>query len=565
MRKKIFFSIIAAGLAIASIMMLVTGILFQSVIQDVMQDNVRQVSVLIRQEVEQRLQDGEVLFPLHQELSNIRITLVNADGVVAYDNEIDASLLANHANRPEVQQAQEIGFGQSMRVSESLGGITYYYAWELSNHQILRIAKEEISWIGVMRGYLPIGGGALIVVVLFGFYISSHLSHAIIQPLENIAASLNRGKVEVPYKELLPFQSIILQQRLQINQQINELKKEQDKVTGMMNHMREGFFLLDRDHKILTINDAAIYLLEARQDTYFYKHVLALTRNQELLALIQLVEAEGKAQTKIIDIGSKAIRFFINAIYEQKRLDGIMLFLLDVSEQQRMEKLRREFTSNVSHELKTPLTSISGFAEMIHSDMIHSMEDAKYFAGKIQQEAKRMNYLVSDILKLSKIEESKNKEFEQVEMRKIVLTAMDHLQLIAQEKKVRLIEQCDPIIVEGNLHLLDELVYNLIDNAIRYNVEGGFVQVAAVSTGTQLELRVKDSGIGIKEKYRGRIFERFFTVDKSHSKTSSGTGLGLSIVKHIVEYHGGTITVESMEGAGSEFIVSLPLVQPAAQ
>ena len=242
-----------------------------------------------------------------------------------------------------------------------------------------------------------------------------------------------------------------------------------------------------------------------------------------------------------------------------------MLFLLDVSEQQRMEKLRREFTSNVSHELKTPLTSISGFAEMIHSDMIHSMEDAKYFAGKIQQEAKRMNYLVSDILKLSKIEESKNKEFEQVEMRKIVLTAMDHLQLIAQEKKVRLIEQCDPIIVEGNLHLLDELVYNLIDNAIRYNVEGGFVQVAAVSTGTQLELRVKDSGIGIKEKYRGRIFERFFTVDKSHSKTSSGTGLGLSIVKHIVEYHGGTITVESMEGAGSEFIVSLPLVQPAAQ
>lgn len=561
MRKKIFFSIIVAGLIITSITMLVSGLLFQSVIQDVMKENVRQLSTLIHQELEQRLQRNEALFPLDNELQNIRVTLIDQDGTVFYDTSKDIASLENHADRPEIQEAMELGFGESLRVSESMGHITYYYAWKLSNQQVLRIAKEETSWVGVMRGYLPIGGGALIVVILFSFYISSYLSHVIIQPLENIAASFNRGKVEVPYKELLPFQSIILQQRAQINQQINELKKEQDKVTRMMNHMKEGFLILDREHRILTINDAAIHLLEARQDVYFYKHVLALTRNQELLATIKLVDAEGIAQTKIIDIGGKSIRFFINTIYEQEQINGIMLFLLDVSEQQRMEKLRREFTSNVSHELKTPLTSIAGFAEMIHSDMIHSLEDAKYFAGKIQQEAKRMILLVSDILKLSKIEESRTKEFEQLDIQKIVASAIEHLQFVAQAKQVTLIERCDSIMVEGNLHLLDELVYNLIDNAIRYNIEQGSVVVSAAVNGEYMELRVKDSGIGIADKYRSRIFERFFTVDKSHSKTSSGTGLGLSIVKHIVEYHGGTISVTSKENEGSEFIILLPLHQ----
>lgn len=560
MRKNIFIGFVSVGIAVSCLVAIMSGFMFQRVILDIVKEDILQFSLLMHEELEERVVQNNDWNLGKLIESDYRLSVMEADGRVIFDSSLPVAEMENHADREEVRQANELGYGESTRYSKSLRQATYYYARKLSNGMIMRLSKSTDSWISVFAKYLPIASIMLGFILLFAFTVSSRISLAITKPIESLVKSFQSDSASVPYKELQPFQTMMMRQRVQINDQMNQLRRERDKLTGLINHMNEGFLILDMERRIISINEAAVAMLKARAGSYFYKNVMALTRNHEFFDALDNAYT-GVHQTKIIRLDNKSIRFFMSAIEDNGNLDGVMVFLLDVSEQIRLEKIRREFTSNVSHELKTPLTSISGFAEMIHSDMIASLADAKYFAGKILQESNRLFQMVSEILRLSQIEEAVIKEFDTIDLSSVVTQAIDQLQVVADKKQVALIFDEHPVRLQANRNLLMELVYNLINNAIRYNKEGGHVWITVKLINDSVELRVKDEGIGIDTKYQERIFERFFTVDKSHSKQQGGTGLGLSIVKHIIEYHHGSIKIESVVGEGSEFIVQLPCVQ----
>ncbi|OUP49322.1 ATP-binding protein [Pseudoflavonifractor sp. An184] len=484
-----------------------------------------------------------------------RVTWVAADGTVLYDNEADASTMENHADREEIREALTSETGTAQRFSSTLSEQTLYVTQRLSDGTVIRLASAQktvgLLLISMIQPILII----LVLSLLLSAVLASRLSKGLIKPI--LSLDLEHPEDCETYDELTPLLSRLKRQNDTIQQQMNLLKQRQTEFAALTDNMSEGFLLLDRQGHVLSHNSGALRLLGV-EEPEGEVNVLVLNREEPFRQAVD--EAlSGKRSQQMLHLNGRYCKLLANPVLADGKPAGAVLVLLDVTEQEQRDELRREFTANVSHELKTPLTSISGIAEIMQSGMVKP-EDIQSFAGDIYQEAQRLIALVEDIIRLSRLDEgAESLEREPVNLLSIAQDVARRLDSAAQKAGVTLKVMGLSVEVRGIPSVLDEMVYNLCDNAIKYNHPGGTVNVTVAPTDDgSAEVTVEDTGIGIPVEDQSRVFERFYRVDKSHSKEIGGTGLGLSIVKHGASLHGAQIHMDSQVGRGTSVQLLFP-------
>ena len=482
-----------------------------------------------------------------------RLTWIAPSGEVLFDSQADESSMENHAQREEVRQALETGEGQSSRYSSTLLEKTIYYAKRLTDGSILRIsisrATAGVLVMGMLQPMLVVLAAALILALVLAKRISAR-----------IVAPLNRLDLEKPlendtYEELSPLLTRINQQRRQIDAQLRTLQQKKDEFDQITASMNEGLVLMNEKGTVLSINPAARELFHAEPDCVG-QDFLTVERSHEISCAIRRALEEGHAELRV-ERGGREYQLDISRIESEGTVIGAVLLAFDVTAQAFAERNRREFTANVSHELKTPLQSIMGSAELIENGLV-KQEDMPRFVGHIRTEAARLVTLIEDIIRLSQLDEGGELPFEPVDLKKLAEEASASLASAAAEKQVTIRVHGDDRQITTVRRLASEIIYNLCDNAVKYNREGGSVDVTIGGTAHGAVVTVQDTGIGIPPEHQSRVFERFYRVDKSHSRQSGGTGLGLSIVKHAVQYLGGRIELESQPGKGTTMRVHFP-------
>ena len=484
--------------------------------------------------------------------TDYRITLVGADGNVIYDSAADAEEMKNHADREEIAAARETGSGESSRYSETLTRRSFYCAKLLPDGSVLRLSCTQSSVIALMLGMLqPILVIALIAALLSLFF-ASKLSKRIVQPLNEL--NLDEPLKNDCYDELTPLLRRIESQHRQILLQLELLRQKQDEFEAVTGSMNEGLLLLNDKGTVLSINAAAARILDADRGCVG-QDALTLNRSVAMQELLEKVLGGEQAQAQL-ELSSGIYELDASPVMSDGRLRGAALLLFDVTDKADAEQMRREFTANVSHELKTPLHSISGCAELLLNGMVKP-EDVKQFDLQIYSEAQRMIRLVDDILRLSRLDEGAiDMQRNCCDLFELSRSTLDALQSEAQAAGISLSLEGGSAVINGIPQLLDSIIFNLCDNAIKYNKPGGSVCIRVEDFPDHAVLTVSDTGIGIPAEHQTRVFERFYRVDKSHSKEIGGTGLGLSIVKHAARLHKAKIELESTPGHGSSFRIS---------
>lgn len=492
--------------------------------------------------------------PVRQE--GLRITLVDGDGRVLYDNQSDTASMANHKNRPEIAAALTLGKASDQRVSKTIGVSTHYFAARIpGTDQVLRLARDTSTMFGIFLRMLP---GVLVIVLglfLISLLASQRLTAWFLAPIEEAADDLTEGQLPESYEELEPFFREIINQRETIEDHLQTLRDERRTINDIIENMEEGLVLLDKDHQVLAVNGSAMNFFTPYVMPRVGEHMIALSRQPELLEAVEMAET-GHSSSNLLQHGPSIGRFFVNPVYRDEEIVGAIILLLDVTEQVSAQRAREEFSANVSHELKTPLTSISGFAEMLANDMVKNEEDRRHFAQHIYTEAGRLLELIDHIMRLSAIEQGELDGDTRVPLQDVIDQVMDRFQPVADKAGVRLSAIDTEAAVYGNAVLLTDMLGNLVDNAIKYNIPGGYVHISVMEEEEEVLISVSDNGAGIPKDMQSRLFERFYRVDTSHSsKTAAGSGLGLSIVKHIVQRHHGSIDVDSAPGRGTTITV----------
>ena len=496
-------------------------------------------------------------------VDNTRATLITEDGTVLFDSNASAAQMENHLDRPEIQDALKTGTGEDARKSSTTQIQTYYYAVRLSDNCVLRLARQYSSLHSMVLSSIP--GIIVVLVVLFGlaFLLSRRLTMWMMRPVEQAVRALDQaGMNSEPYAELKPFFSHIREQDQQIHDQEEILRQERETLGIIANNMREGLLLISKSGDVISINPSAIRMLTGREAgpvEFVGRNYLIVNRTQEMHACVKAALA-GESEDAEFSMYGRVYHVYASPMVRLAEVQGAVVIVLDETQQRMAERSRQEFSANVSHELKTPLTSISGYAEMMENGMVASMEDIRTFSGSIHKEALRLIALIEDIIRLSRIEEEPRQEnlLEPVKMDDLCGAVLESLEPVAQKAGVTMKLEGNVPAVLGEDSMLSEMVYNLCENAIKYNRPGGSVWVRLEEQAEEICLTVKDNGIGIPEDSQLRVFERFYRVDKSRSKQIGGTGLGLSIVKHVVEFHQGRVELESALGAGTEIRVFLP-------
>ncbi|MDR2446910.1 MAG: hypothetical protein LBD58_06415 [Treponema sp.] len=486
-----------------------------------------------------------------------RVSIVGPDGSVLYDSAVEAETLENHREREEIRAARNAGFGESRRFSNTLRQETYYYAVELPNGLILRAAKTTSSFFALFGRALPAVFGVLICMIIICYIAAGALTNRIVKPLNamRLDGEIPAGDIAAPYDEITPFVRAIEKQRAQIAGQLASLQERSDAINAIMENMSEGAALLDWRGIILSANKSVLRIFEADAPMEG-KNILELLRDITLLEYTRNALAGNRGETDMERAG-RDYRVYFSPVTD----NGAILLFLDVTEKSKAEKLRREFSANVSHELKTPLTSISGYAELLDSGMVQERDKAA-FIRKIKDESWRLIALVEDIMLLSRLDEGENRElFAPVNLAAAARESAAALAQKASELGVSVTVKANgaaigaDAVVNANPSMMAELFFNLIDNAIKYNKPGGSVTVEVAESGELVAASVSDTGIGISKEAQSRVFERFYRVDKSRSKKTGGTGLGLAIVKHITSAHNAEITLDSREGEGTKVTV----------
>lgn len=493
----------------------------------------------------------------------VRVTFITSDGTVLYDSDAEASKMENHLGRPEIQQAIQTGSGEDIRDSSTTDSSTYYYALRLSDGNVLRLAQQYSSIRSMVLASIP--GIGVVMIILFGMalLLSRWLAQWMMKPVERAVHALDQAGVNTEsYAELKPFFSHIQAQDQEIHTQKEILEQEREILGIITNNMREGLLLISKDKNVVSVNPSAIHMLAGRvaePGEFIGKNYLIVNRTQELHDCVTTA-LSGESLNDDFSMHGRVYHIYASPTLRLGEVDGAVVIVLDETQQRMAERSRQEFSANVSHELKTPLTSISGYAEMMENGMVASMEDIRKFSGSIHKEALRLIALIEDIIRLSRIEEEAKEpqSLEPVELDDLCEAVMESLEPVAKKAEVSLHLETCPAVLLGEDGMLSELVYNLCENAIKYNHPNGNVWLYLSQDDKEIEIRVKDDGIGIPEESRLRVFERFYRVDKSHSKQIGGTGLGLSIVKHVVEYHHGRVELDSALGVGTEIRVFLP-------
>ena len=549
MTRKIFRSIVlVAGTVLLASLLLILGYLydfFGGVQETQLKDELTLASAAVESA------GGDYLAQLSSD--RFRLTWIAADGSVLYDTQADASSMESHADREEVQQALKTGEGESTRYSATLLQKTLYYARRLGDGTVLRIsvsrATAGLLILGVLQPMLLVLAAALILSGV----LARRLSKRIVDPLNRL--DLDHPLHIGSYEELAPLLGRINQQHREISSQLRTLRRKTDEFDQITGSMKEGRVLLDNAGVVLSINPAAQRLYGVSRASVG-QDFLTVDRGRDMSRAIADAVKNGHSEVRS-ERGGRAYQFDLSRIESGGETVGAVLLAFDVTDQEYAERSRREFTANVSHELKTPLQGIIGSAELIGSGMVKP-EDLPRFVGHIHDEASRLVTLIDDIIRLSQLDEGGELPTEEVDLLALSRETAESLRPAAEKKHVTLEVSGESAPVMGVRRLLYEIVYNLCDNAIKYNVEGGSVRVETVCGPETVQLTVSDTGIGIAPDQQERVFERFYRVDKSHSKASGGTGLGLSIVKHAVQLHRGTIALQSEPGKGTCIRVCFP-------
>ncbi|MFQ9194519.1 MAG: sensor histidine kinase [Candidatus Gastranaerophilaceae bacterium] len=561
MRKRIFKTMSILTVISIFIVAIVSTIMDYQNFEHRLRKDVENITGLLRKSVE----SGGVSFLKEMDnKTDYRITYISPDGSVLYDSEVptdEIDGMSNHMDRPEVIQAVNEGSGRSSRHSNTLSVKTYYYAERLDDGSILRIAMEENSEFSQMLELLPELIVIILLVLIFSFLISRQQTKKIVEPINRINfddSSLNAD--DSIYEELYPFIRKINKQKNVIEEQIRNIESSKSEIEAITQNMSEGLIIIDAGENVLSYNRSAKELLDINETTGRIHNFIAFNRNESIIRQIELA-LKGERSESTIHLHQRVYQVIASPVIIGTDITGAVIVIIDETEKELRDELRREFSANVSHELKTPLTSISGYAEIMESGIVKE-EDMLNFAGIIHTEALRLIHLVEDIIKISRLDDNQVElEKEEVCLLDIVSENIRYLQELAQKRKICVTSSGCNAVVYGVRQILNEMVHNLIENAIKYNKESGTVSVSVEEgrkSGQRVILTVSDTGIGIPQNDIERVFERFYRVDKSHSKAIGGTGLGLSIVKHGAIYHNAKIEIESEVNKGTCIRIIFP-------
>lgn len=487
---------------------------------------------------------------------NARITYIDQDGTVLFDNEADVSEMKNHSDRTEFQKAEKYGAGESSRYSDTLSEKTIYYALRLKDGTVLRVSGTQDSVLALVENLIfPLCGLLCLMLILSGI-MASAISKRIVKPINEL--DLESPEENRIYEELSPLLSKIHRQNREIQNQLELAKQQQEEFALITENMREGLIVIDKYTMILSANSSAWNLFHMDRVCQG-ESVYCLDREEEFRHAIEQV-LSGEHTELVLKLNGSDIQLIANPVIRDKKTEGAVVLLVNVTEKLERESLRREFSANVSHELKTPLTSISGFAEIMQGGLVKN-EDIPKFAGRIYKESQRLLQLVEDVIQISQLDEKKTSYvWEPVDVYQVCKNAFESLKEKAKRLNVHLYICGERMKMEAVRTLLEEAIYNVCDNAIKYNRNDGSVSVFLTQTAQEIQIVVKDTGVGIPKEDQDRVFERFYRVDKSHSKEIGGTGLGLSIVKHAVGALKGSVILRSEEGNGTEICMKFPKV-----
>lgn len=551
MTKKIFISILSVASAVLAVSFaIILGVLYGNY-AETQENQLAAQAYLIAHSVEN---EGKAYFD-NIDTESLRITWISGDGSVLYDSEVDASSLENHADREEFKEAVETGLGKSYRYSSTLTKKTIYCAQRLNDGTVIRVADVGNTMLSVMLGMLLPLSAVFAAAVILSALFASRLSKRIVKPLNNL--NLEEPLKNDTYDELSALLTRIERQRIQISARSEELKHREDEWNTVTGSMNEGIVLLSESNTVLSINNSAAHLLGGDLDCVG-KDFLTVCRRTDIQQLFVKTATGCKAE---ITADFSGAEFQINAspVISNEKVMGTVLLFFDVTAKVHAEQMRREFTANVSHELKTPLQIISGASELMKDGLVKP-EDIPAFADRTYDEVQRMITLINDIIELSRLDECQmDLPKESISLLTVAAGSAERLAPDAKKKNIKISISGEDAVIQGVPALIDELVFNLCDNAVKYNKNGGKVDITVVQKDNEATLSIADTGIGIPHQELNRIFERFYRVDKSRSKESGGTGLGLSIVKHIVLLHNAEIDVTSKEGVGTTFIMTFKL------
>lgn len=553
MEGKINTHLFIMGLVTAILVSLITWLVFFNAFQNQVNADLKTDAQLIATSYDYITDDNNLKdFAKGQ----TRITLIKADGNVIFDSEKKSD--ENHLERSEIKDALQDGEGYSSRYSETTRTNTYYYAMKLSNGNILRVAKDADALNSVFTSILPYMILIFIMLLIMSLAIGFFLTKKIINPITKLSESVDDIGTDIDaddiYPELSPFITEIIAQKREIRYQLGKVEREKNKVAAIIQNMSEGMILLDLDKNILLMNEATKRIFNVGDVTLKHDSLLYISRDKDVNDCVDKA-LDGENSSLELMLNGRIYQMIANPVASQGEQIGVICLIIDITEKKEMESMRQEFTANVSHELKTPLTSISGYAEMIEAGIVKE-EDIRNFAGRIRKESARLLSLISDIILLSRLDNSQKAEAirkETVNLLTIAQKCADDIAVQAERQGVVVRVSGEEYIMRGNITLLTELVQNLCDNAVRYNRDKDGKVDITVGDGF---IDVKDTGIGIPPEHRARIFERFYRVDKSRSKERGGTGLGLAIVKHICELYDAKIELKSSEGFGTEIKIT---------
>lgn len=569
MKRKIYFSFLAMGLVCMIITVLISTWLFWRSMQRQASEEMHVAIGVIASGITDADRPDRYLQGIADaEKGSLRITWINTQGKVLFESDYDKGKMENHLERPEVQEAIRSGQGTAVRESRTLSRALYYTAQRLPDGTILRVSMERESMYAHFLSLLPIVFLLLILAAIGCIKASRLLTASLLTPLRKTAAIMQRigspgsePLQEVPYyvdKELRPLVEKIFDQSRVINETIHSLEQQRNIIRLMMENLQEGVILTDEHYRILGINRCACRILQKDTDG-----LSGMVLSQELPEARWETITAGRLSDIVteqkLSLNDRLYQLAVQPVYKDAELYGMLFILDDVTEQEHREQLRREFTSNVSHELKTPLTSISGFAEVLSTGLFQNDADVVHFGSLIRKEAKRLLGLIEEIMHLTHIEEGKNMKVKgPVILKNIINDIVEFMEPVLQEKEVTVHCTMEDVSFIGDMGMIRELAMNLIDNAVKYNRPGGHVYVSVRQEEQHVNLTVRDTGVGIPEDKQKRVFERFYRADTSRSQKINGSGLGLSIVKHIVEHHHGTISLQSKMQDGTTITVRFP-------
>ncbi len=552
MKKKILFSMCLVSLAAVLLTALFTSLVLYNRTYDELKDSIKTEAEYISVSM------GDDPIPYLQTAAKVtpsRVTWIAADGAVLFDSQSAPGEMENHSGRKEFQAAVETGRGEDTRLSSTLQEQSYYYALRLSDGSVLRVSEDTESLYRTLLRSLPVVALLMAVVLGVCVLLSFWQTKRIVSPINNM--DLEHPEEAVAYSELSPLLTRIERQQKDIKGHVESLRRMQAEFSAITNHMSEGFLILNGQSAVLSHNRSADWILGLDEDAQG-KNIICYCRNKDFLAVVGKALKGEQAET-VLKRAGRSYLVTANPVLEREEVRGAVVLLVDGTEKLSREKLRREFSANVSHELKTPLTSISGYAEIMAGGIVKA-GDVPELAGRIYKEAQRLIAMVEDIIRLSQLDEGNpGPQTEEVELLSLAEEVCARLRERAAEREVELTVSGNKAAVLGVRQVLDEMITNLVDNAVKYNKTGGSVQVIVEKTTEGgAKLIVADTGIGIPEKDRNRVFERFYRVDKSHSKETGGTGLGLSIVRHGAQLHGAELQMESKLGIGTKVRITFP-------